>query len=105
MSLKAIPITMTTEATQTIRALLLEDVSQDSDLILYELRNKGFSVECKVTRNRIEFLEMLRANEFDVILSDYRLPDWTGMDALEAVKESGRDIPFLLITGTLGEEA
>lgn len=105
MSLKAIPITKTSEATRSIRALLLEDVSLDSDLILYELKSKGFSVESKVVRNRTEFLESLRENEFDVILSDYRLPDWTGMDALEAVRESGRDIPFLLITGTLGEEA
>ncbi|HXW22073.1 MAG TPA: response regulator, partial [Rhodomicrobium sp.] len=46
----------------------------------------------------------LREKSFDVILSDYRLQDWNGMDALAIVKESALDIPFILVTGTLGEE-
>jgi PAS domain S-box-containing protein len=88
-----------------IRALLLEDAQHDAELILYELKSKGFAVESKLAWNRVEFLECLQDGQFDVILSDYRLPDWTGLDAFAAVKSSGRDIPFLLVTGTLGEEA
>src|ERR1051325_2656825 len=105
MSLRAMPIPLDASAVRAIRALLLEDTRQDADLILYELKSKGFVVESKVARNREEFLEALKEGNFDVILSDYRLPQWTGLDALAAVKESGQDIPFVLVTGALGEEA
>ncbi len=105
MSLKAIPIAPAANVTRSIRALLLEDRCEDAELILCELRSNGFAVESKIARNREEFLQWLREGAFDVILSDYRLPDWTGLDALETVKETGKDIPFLLVTGTLGEEA
>src|SRR5207245_8184066 len=47
----------------------------------------------------------LGANTYDIILADYRLPNWTGMDALKLLRHLGQDIPFLLVTGTLGEEA
>ena len=105
MSLKAIPITPTANVTRSIRALLLEDMRQDAELILCELKSNGFAVESQIARNREEFLQALKEDKFDVILSDYRLPGWTGLEALEAVKKTGRDIPFVLVTGTLGEEA
>ena len=46
----------------------------------------------------------MREKAFDIILSDYRLPGWTGMEAFTLIKEHGLDTPFVLVTGTLGEE-
>jgi two-component system sensor histidine kinase UhpB len=53
---------------------------------------------------REQFAEKLREKAFDIILSDYRLPGWTGLDAFSLIKEYGLDIPFVLVTGPLGEE-
>src|SRR5579859_6151233 len=105
MSLKTVTIASPTNAVKAIRVLLLEDAKQDAELILHELFCKGFSVDARVARNREEFLESLKEGPFDVILSDYRLPGWTGLDAFAEVARLGRNIPFLLITGMLGEEA
>ncbi|HWZ96272.1 MAG TPA: response regulator [Candidatus Dormibacteraeota bacterium] len=105
MSTKALAITSASDTVASLRALILEDERHDAELILYELRRNGFVIEPRTARNREEFLSALHEGTFDVILSDYRLPDWTGLDAFAFVRDSGRDIPFLLITGTLGEEA
>jgi len=51
-----------------------------------------------------EFVERLSAKAYDVVLADYRLPGWTGMDALELLRQQGKEIPFILVTGALGEE-
>src|SRR5437879_8193122 len=50
-------------------------------------------------------MKALRERPFDVVVADYGVPDWTGLDAFAVVKASGQDIPCLLVTGTLGEEA
>ena len=51
-----------------------------------------------------EFLAALQANTYDIVLADYRLPGWSGLDALEILRREGNDIPFILFTGTVGEE-
>src|SRR5579862_139133 len=88
-----------------LQVLMLEHELQDAELTLLELKGSGFAVECKMVQNKAEFLAALLVGEFDVILADYQLPDWTGLDALKELRASGKDIPFLLVTGTLGEEA
>src|SRR5258708_27456394 len=49
-------------------------------------------------------MEQLHLYRYDLILAEYRLPDWTGLDALRWVRSSGVDIPFILVTGTLGDD-
>jgi two-component system, cell cycle sensor histidine kinase and response regulator CckA len=105
MSIRALQIVSAEETVTAMRALILDDAQDDIDLILYELKSKGFAVDAKITHNQEDFLKALEEGPFDVILSDYRLPDWTGLNAFRAVKAKGQDIPFLLVTGTLGEEA
>ena len=51
-----------------------------------------------------EFLAALHANTYDIVLADYRLPSWSGLDALALVRSEDKDIPFILFTGTVGEE-
>lgn len=105
MSMQVLAASRHTGQATTLRALILDDARDDAELVLHELKRKGFLVEATLAGNRPEFIAALQGNNFDVVLSDYRLPGWTGLDALSIVKETGQDIPFLLITGTLGEEA
>src|SRR5438876_4873673 len=93
------------KVTVPLHVLILEDAQNDVDLILLELREAGLHIEHTVAGNKEEFRRALQLESFDAILSDYRLPNWTGLEALREVREAGRDIPFLLVTGTLGEEA
>lgn len=86
-----------------VRLLVMADSQQDVDLWLFELKEAGFRIEHTVARNRQEFQAVYAGNRFDAILSDYRLPNWTGLDALKEVRAAGDDAPFLLVTGTLGE--
>ncbi|HEY2545678.1 MAG TPA: response regulator [Candidatus Acidoferrum sp.] len=88
-----------------LRVLVLENEPQDAELMLLELKASGYEVECRLAENREEFLAALNDGKFDAILADYRLPSWTGLEALKELRASGKDIPFLLVTGTIGEEA
>src|ERR1700744_5487945 len=92
-------------ATAALRVLLVEDSPHDIELILFELRHSGFRVEPTLVETRDEFHRVLVNGSFDIVLADYRLPGWCGLDAFADLREAGRDIPFLLVTGTLGEEA
>ncbi len=93
------------ESTPPLRLLILENEIQSTELTLLELRASGFEVECTMAQDREEFLAALQTGKFDAVLADYRLPSWTGLDALKELRDRGKDIPFLLVTGTLGEEA
>lgn len=87
-----------------LRAMLIENSVADAELNLHELERAGFQCEPQIIATREEFLEHLGRFPFDVVLADYRLPGWTGMDAYSAMREAGHDAPFILVTGILGEE-
>jgi DNA-binding NtrC family response regulator len=74
-----------------IRVLMVEDDPLDAELVLRELRRAGLEVDAK----RVET---------DLILSDYNLPAFDGLRALEVLKSKGADIPFIIISGKIGEE-
>ena len=93
------------KASTPLRALIVENSRHDVELILFELRESGFRIEPTLVETRDDFLTALSKGAFDVVLADYRLPGWCGLDAFAELQTVGRDIPFLLVTGTLGEEA
>jgi PAS domain S-box-containing protein len=95
----------TPKATAPLHVLILEDTQNDVDLILLELRKAGLHIEHTLAGNKEQFRRALQQEDFDAIVSDYRLPNWTGLKALREVRETDRDIPFVLVTRTLGEEA
>ncbi|HKC00940.1 MAG TPA: PAS domain S-box protein, partial [Terriglobales bacterium] len=95
---------MTSQKRDRQRILLLEDNSADAKLSLRELARAGFDIDSEVVSTSKEFIEQLHSQRYDLILADYRLPDWTGLDALRWVRSSGFDIPFILVTGTLGDD-
>ena len=90
---------------EPLRVLFVEDRPADAELCLIELRNAGFDVVADIVETREELTAKLCTGEYDVVLSDYGLQGWTGADALELMHGLGRDIPFILVTGSLGDEA
>jgi two-component system cell cycle sensor histidine kinase/response regulator CckA len=92
-------------ARQPLRALVIENDPADVELCAHELSRAGFDPHCDVVQTLEEFSGRVRATPYDVILADYNLPGWNGMAALDRLRSEGLDIPFILVTGTLGEEA
>jgi len=90
---------------ESLRILLLEKSPQDAEAILEELRNAGLAIECTVVADRSGFEEALGSAEFAAVLAADSLPGWNGIEALHFLRDSGKDTPFLLLTGSLGEEA
>ncbi|MBZ5658954.1 MAG: response regulator [Acidobacteriia bacterium] len=87
-----------------LRVVLIENSVEDAELNLHELKTAGFQCKPKIFAARGEFLEHLGHFPFDVVLADYQLPGWTGMDAFSVMRQAGHDVPFILVTGFLGEE-
>jgi two-component system, cell cycle sensor histidine kinase and response regulator CckA len=87
-----------------LHAMLIESSVADAELNLHELERAGFQCKAQIVATRPEFAEHLRRFPFDIVLAGYRLPGWTGMDAFAAMRLAGRDVPFILVTGVLGEE-
>ncbi len=88
-----------------LHILLLDDSQKDADAIRQELHNAGLASECTVVRDREGFAEALDSADYSAILAVDDLPGWNGIEALHFLRDSGKDIPFLLLTGSLGEEA
>jgi two-component system, cell cycle sensor histidine kinase and response regulator CckA len=89
---------------QPLRALLIEDSESDAELLLIALRRSGY----QVTHQRVQTGSTLRRaleQTWDVLLSDYAMPGFDGLDALRISKELAPDLPFIIVSGTLGEEA
>ncbi len=87
-----------------LHLMLIENSSADAELTLHELGHAGFKCQPKIVATRAEFVQHLGRFPFDIVLADYRLPGWTGMDAFSAMRAAGREVPFILVTGILGEE-
>lgn len=86
------------------RFLHLEDNRTDGDLIRHEL--KRYWPDCVVdwVANRADFISALQREEFAVILSDFTLPGFSGLDALDIAKKLRPDTPYIFVSGTIGEE-
>lgn len=87
-----------------LEVLIIEDSVADSELILRELRRTGFDASGTVVRTAGEFRESLTKVLPDVILADYNLGEWRGMDALEILRQKSLQIPLILVSGALGDE-
>lgn len=86
-----------------LRLLLVEDREDDARLVLHELRLAGLAPEWRRVDSRDDFAAALDPS-LDLILADYHLPGWDGLEALAALQETGFDIPFILVSGDIGEE-
>ncbi|HXI69529.1 MAG TPA: response regulator [Verrucomicrobiae bacterium] len=86
-----------------INILIVEDSQEDAELLLIELRHAGFDPKWKRVQTEPDFLAELERHP-DLILSDYSMPQFSGLRAAELLRNSGMDIPFILVSGTVGEE-
>ncbi len=88
---------------KALRILLLEDSAADAELNLEELRSAGFDPQWQRVETEADFLAALDTSP-DLILADRSLPRFDGLSALKLLRERGLDIPFILVSGMLGEE-
>ncbi len=86
-----------------IRVLIVEDMVEDAQLVLRELRRSGFDAEWNRVDTKDEYLAQLNGS-LDIILSDYHMPQFEAPMALQLLQESGLDIPFIIVSGAIGEE-
>ena len=86
-----------------LRALLVEDSALDAELVVRALGRDGFDVTADVVEDEAAFTKALRAHPPEIVLADYNLPNWRGMDALKTLRSEGLDIPMILVSGSLGD--
>ena len=86
-----------------LNLLLLEDSSNDAELMLEALREAGFSLALRHVDSKADYLRALD-HPPDLILSDFSMPQFTARDALHLLQERGLDIPFIVVSGCIGED-
>jgi two-component system cell cycle sensor histidine kinase/response regulator CckA len=87
-----------------LRILHVEDSPDDSEIIRQLLIEEGIECEIERRETRDEFVERLRKKDFDLIFADCSLPSFTGLHALELAREHAPDVPFIFVSGSMGEE-
>src|SRR5689334_20514992 len=89
---------------QLLRVLLIEDSDSDAKLIAHVLRRKEQQLEIKRVDNEAALRDALLSGHYDLVLSDWTLPGFGAEAALEIVKALQLDVPFIIVSGTVGEE-
>jgi len=87
-----------------IRILMLEDTPSDAELSLRELRRNSIPHTARRVETEDDFLREMESWSPDLILADYSLPSFDGLSALAIAREKRPEIPFIFVTGTMGEE-
>jgi PAS domain S-box-containing protein len=87
-----------------VRVLIIEDNDDDTILEIDELIAGGYNIDYKQIQTRNELENALNNEVWDCIISDFSMPQFSGLDALAIVKQKNLDIPFILISGAIGEE-
>jgi signal transduction histidine kinase/CheY-like chemotaxis protein len=87
-----------------LRVLLLEDSPLDAELAIARLEKAGLVLDATTACDRASYFEHLVAREYDLILADYALPDFDGLAALKAARALYPHLPFIFISGRVGEE-
>ena len=100
MSLAAVKVD-----TVPLQVLIVEDSEEDADLIVLELKRGGYEPIYRRVDNADAMAEALQERDWDVVLSDFSMPHFSVPEALAMVQQNGRDIPFVIVSATIGEEA
>jgi PAS domain S-box-containing protein len=89
---------------QSLNVLIVEDSREDAEILVHELKRAGFAVRHRLVDMERDYVAAIDAG-VDVILADYTLPGFSAMRALELMQARAIDIPFIVVTGSVGEEA
>lgn len=88
-----------------LRVLLVEDSEDDAQLLLREIKRGGYEIEFERVETSDAMKSALANHAWDLIICDYSLPKFSAPQALVVLKESGHDLPFIIVSGTIGEES
>jgi len=86
-----------------LRALIVEDSEQDTLLLARELERAGYDLTYKRVETAEDFTDALARESWDIIFADYTMPRFRGTEALNLLNKSAPDIPFIFVSGTIGE--
>ena len=89
----------------SLRVLFVEDSPDDVELIRRELARFGFEIEPRVAETRPEFIKAIGEGTWDVVLSDHSMKGFSSTDALRLLRDRNSDIPFIIVSGTIGEDS
>jgi signal transduction histidine kinase len=98
------PLTDGLDSAGTLHFILVEDNPLDVELVRHELQKAGFQFTSAAVETPLAFAREVRRRRPDVVLADYSLPQWSGMEALAVLRQEGIDVPLILVSGMLGEE-
>jgi len=87
-----------------LRILIVEDSGDDAELMMREVQRGGYAVEFERVETQTTMKEALSRGSWDIILSDYTMPEFSALAAVRTLNESGLEIPLLVVSGTIGEE-
>ena len=90
--------------TTPVRVLIVEDAPDDAELVVLELRRGGYAPSWQRVETAEEMRAALDSGPWDIILSDYSLPQFSALAALQVAKESDPDLPFIVVSGAIGED-
>ncbi len=94
---------LATHRRRIVRILFVDDNESDVDRCLHELKRMDFAVSSNWVQGSVEFGERLHKDIYDVVVCDYSMPGWSGMEALELLRQVKPEIPFILVTSVLEE--
>jgi DNA-binding NtrC family response regulator len=87
-----------------LRILIVEDAENDALLMVRELERGGFAPAFERVETAKGMTNALGRSQWDVILADYLMPGFTALDALSVLRVSGLDLPFIVVSGSVGED-
>lgn len=89
---------------KSLRVLIVEDSMPDAELLLYELRQSGYEPTYEVVDTSEAMDEALEKQGWDIVLADYVMPSFGGLAALDLLKARGIDVPFIVVSGAIGQD-
>ncbi len=92
------------QVTEPLRVLIVEDNEDDAQLLLVRLRRAGYAPDYLRVDNADDLREALRDRSWQIVISDYAMPGFSGLDALRMLRAENLETPFILVSGTVGEE-
>ena len=92
------------DADRTLRLLVVEDSELDFELLLATLSREGLEIEARRVEERGQLIRALAEGRWDAVLSDHHLPKFSSSEALQVVRATGKVLPFIIVSGMIGEE-